>query len=112
MYLTEEAISSSLKAVRDFSAPGSQLAFTYFTRAALERPSVGNRLLGRLVERLGEPYTFGFDPASLSDFLGARGFTLGEDRSAHSWAQALLPPDLVASLNRAPSRIALAERAG
>jgi O-methyltransferase involved in polyketide biosynthesis len=77
--------------VRAWSGPGSQLAFTYFTRDAIKRPSPTARVLRAVVARIGEPFRFGWDPAEMPEWIGARGFELVFDRSADESADLLLP---------------------
>jgi len=42
----------------------------------------GTRALAATLDRAGEPWTFGLDPAELSGYLAARGLTLVEDLGA------------------------------
>jgi methyltransferase (TIGR00027 family) len=110
MYLTPEAIDASVAAVRALSAEGSELAFTYFDRAGLERPTVGARVVAGIVARFGEPYRFGWHPPSLPGWLGARGFALAVDRGMDAWAATLLPERWARQLPRPLNHVALARR--
>ncbi len=110
MYLTEPAIEATVAAIGAWSAPGSELALTYFPRARLERPAGRARLMSRLVASVGEPFRFGWDPATLGGWLGGRGFGLDDDRSMREHAAALLPARWASVVSPADSRIALAIR--
>ena len=82
MYLTREAVFSTLAAVSRAAAPGSELVFDYIDVAGFDS---GNPLLRLTMERtraLGEPIIFGFDRAALRDELSAAGLALIEDLGA------------------------------
>lgn len=79
MYLTEGAIDASLRAIHAFSAPGSQLAMTYFSKDRLAKPSLATRALQTLVRGAGEPWRWGWDAGALPGFLAERDFTLARD---------------------------------
>jgi methyltransferase (TIGR00027 family) len=76
MYLTPRAIDETLRCVRDYSAAGSKLVFNYTDRARLDHPSFRDRVGARVVSAIGEQFRFGFDPKTLGDYLGERGFVL------------------------------------
>jgi methyltransferase (TIGR00027 family) len=109
MYLTEAAIDASLRAIASWSAAGSELAMTYMTKARLSRPSLAVRAVRAVVQRLGEPFRFGWDPDELPGYLGARGFALHSDESTFDAAHRLLPPDLAAQIVQT-DRVAVARR--
>jgi methyltransferase (TIGR00027 family) len=111
MYLTEPAIDESVAMLRSLLAPGSTLAFTYFTRARLENPSVKTRILRRVVARGGEPWRFGWDPSELGPWLRERGFTLEQDDETATFGRAYLPAELANRLVVDQRRIAVARRA-
>ena len=77
-YLSADAVDRTLAAIRAVAAPGSWLLFTYVHRGALEGTTTfpEARRWVRSVARVGEPWTFGLDPAQLDGFLHARGFAL------------------------------------
>ncbi|HNS54771.1 MAG TPA: SAM-dependent methyltransferase [Syntrophales bacterium] len=81
MYLTEEAIRTTLRTLRGVSAAGSRLVFDYMDRAAFdpENRSPARARLFEIVRRVGEPMIFGFDPATLEAELAGLGFRLLED---------------------------------
>src|SRR5262249_55066957 len=65
-------------------APGSVVVFTYVHRRVLTEPAAfdGGPALVARVARLGEPWTFGFEPAELGPYLAARRLDLVEDLGA------------------------------
>ena len=90
MYLSDAAIDASLRAMRAYSAPGSQLALTYFAKQRLRRRSVQ----AAVVARFGEPWQFGWDTAALGPYLAERGFQLVADVALADAARELLPARL------------------
>jgi O-methyltransferase involved in polyketide biosynthesis len=58
------------------------------------------------VRRGGEPYTFGFDPAELPQYLAARRLTLAEDVGASAYRERYLGP-----LGRGHERLSEFQRA-
>jgi methyltransferase (TIGR00027 family) len=90
-YLTAEAADATFRAVAG-SAPGGRLIFTYVHRGAIDG-SVDFHAAGRLRETVadvGEPWTFGLDPAELPDYLAERGLTLISDEGADDYRRRLL----------------------
>jgi methyltransferase (TIGR00027 family) len=110
MYLTEGAIDASLQAIATWSAPGSELAMTYFAKSRLTNPSLATRALRALVQRVGEPFKFGWAPEELPAYLEARGFELVRDVATTEAARALLPPALAAQVSQADSHVAQVRR--
>jgi methyltransferase (TIGR00027 family) len=108
MYLTDAAIDASLRAIAAWSAPGSQLALTYMTRTRLNR-SLAVRAVRAVVDRLGEPFRFGWEPEDLPGYLAARGFALASDVGTAEAARRLLPPDYAAQIVQT-DRVAIARR--
>ncbi len=121
MYLSEPAIDASLRAIAEWSLPEhSVLAFTYFAKERLERPSLVTRAIRSVVSQVGEPWRFGWDPEELPGYLAGRGFELADDLAISDAARELLPPDLAAhvydpdrrlALSRSSEAIAVARRA-
>ncbi|HEX5059497.1 MAG TPA: SAM-dependent methyltransferase, partial [Kofleriaceae bacterium] len=108
MYLTEPAIDSSLRAIRAFGGPGSQLALTYFAKSRIEKPSLITRAMAAVVATFGEPWKFGWTPEELPDYLADRGFSLMRDVAMSEAARELLPPDLAAHVANPDRRFAVA----
>ena len=109
MYLTEAAIDASLRAIASWSAAGSLLAMTYMTRSRLTR-GLAIRAVRAVVERLGEPFRFGWEPDELPGYLAARGFALTSDVSTADAGHQLLPRELAAQIVQT-DRVAIARRA-
>jgi methyltransferase (TIGR00027 family) len=82
-YLADAAIDSAFRWFAT-AAPGSVVIFTYVDRRVLREPEAfhGARRLLRRFRRIGEPWTFGFDPAELGAYLATRGLGLVEDVGA------------------------------
>jgi methyltransferase (TIGR00027 family) len=82
-YLTVAAVDATVRDVATF-AGGSHLVFTYVHRGFLDGSVAfeGAEHLGEMLNRAGEPWTFGFDPAELPAYLAARGITLIDDVGA------------------------------
>ena len=108
MYLTEPAIDSSLRAIREWSAPGSELAMTYFAKSRLATPSLATRVIQAVVSTVGEPWRWGWVPEELPAYLSERGLELIEDIGLNDAAQLLLPPELSTSVIDPGRRVALA----
>lgn len=90
MYLSRDALDGSARAIRAYSAPGSDLVFNYFDAARLRsRARMGGEQL--IVSWVGEPFRSGFEPTELGAWLRARGFELVRDRSYAELARELLP---------------------
>ena len=83
-YLTADAVDTTLRSIAAVAAPGSRLLFTYVHRGLLDGSIAftGTRRLRRTLRRVGEPWTFGLDPAEIPDFLASRGFDLLGDWGA------------------------------
>jgi|SRR6218665_55925 len=80
MYLTEEAISSTLGFISR-AAPGSSVLFDYIYRGMLDGSAryYGAQESIRSAKRLGEPYIFGLDERTAREFLLAKGFDIVSD---------------------------------
>jgi methyltransferase (TIGR00027 family) len=104
-FLSEAAIAASVAAVRVWSSPGSQLAFTYIERRA-QTP-----FQQALVALVGEPWRFGWHPDELPAWMAAHGMKLLSDESDAELAARLLPPSLAARLRLPGRHVALAEPA-
>jgi methyltransferase (TIGR00027 family) len=79
-YLSETAVDATLRLVATM-APGTTIVFTYVHLAAIDGSGdfKGMRRLRRRLRRMGEPWTFGFNPSELPAYLEARGLHLIQD---------------------------------
>jgi methyltransferase (TIGR00027 family) len=109
MYLTEPAIESTVAAVRAWSAPGSQLCFSYFERSSLEEPHPFTRMVAAAVRVWGEPFRFGWDPVTLPSWLAGHGFRLALDEDLLAAARRLLPPRYSGLIRVGGRHVAVAE---
>ena len=93
-YLSAADVDTLLGYVARNGVAGSELVFTYIHRAVLEgsAPFAGAGKTLATVQRSGEPYTFGFDPAELPDYLAARDLELIEDVGAATYRRRYLAP--------------------
>jgi methyltransferase (TIGR00027 family) len=90
-YLSEPAVDATLRRLASLTATGSSLIFTYVDRRVLDGSlDAGN--WPEAVRRAGEPWTFGFDPATLSGYLAGRGLRLALDMSTREAAVRYLEP--------------------
>jgi len=82
-YLTDSAIDAGFRWFAT-ARPGSVVIFTYVDRKVLTEPETFYGAPGHLrrFQRIGEPWTFGFDPAELGAYLAVRGLHLVEDVGA------------------------------
>jgi methyltransferase (TIGR00027 family) len=85
-YLTEEAVDAVLRYAGN-CAPGSRIAFTYVHQGVLDGsvPFFGAERIRRDVAALGEPWTFGFDPLALTDYLEERNLKLDYNAGAQQY---------------------------
>ena len=90
MYLTEGAIDASLRAIRAWSGPGSQLAMTYFERTRIAHPSPILKLMRATVKSVGEPFIWGWQAEEVAPYLAPRGWRVIENRSLDDAAFDLL----------------------
>jgi methyltransferase (TIGR00027 family) len=79
-YLSEDAVDATLRYLGR-TQPGNRIVFTYVHKQILEELKDPNRQsdLSRALSRAGEPWTFGFYPKELPDYLSDRGLKLVED---------------------------------
>jgi len=85
-YLSATVVDAVIRGLAQH-APHGRLVFTYVDRSVLQgslRFPDGPALLRRM-ERLGEPWTFGFYPAELSRYLHTRGLRLICDMDAREY---------------------------
>ena len=110
MYLSESAIEASVATVASYSAPGSRLAMTYFSRDHIESKSMISRAAHALVARYGEPWRWGWNPGELPTWLRDRGFAIERDFSMAEAARDLLPPNAARLVGDPDRRLALLAR--
>jgi methyltransferase (TIGR00027 family) len=82
-YLTEPAVDANLVVLARLLAPQSRLILTYVHKGALDGSMAfrGSSRWKSWVQRSGEPFIFGFDPATLAQTLEPYGFLLQNDVS-------------------------------
>nr|WP_240746945.1 SAM-dependent methyltransferase [Cryptosporangium phraense] len=85
-YLTEAAVDSTVRVVVSLVPLGSEVIFTYVDRAVLSGDPDDVETWRGAVSAVGEPWTFGFDPAELPSYLSARGLRLLDDLSTRDAA--------------------------
>ena len=93
-YLSAADVDTLFRYVAGCVPAGSQMVFTYIHRTVLDGTATfeGAEKTLATVQRSGEPYTFGFDPAELSEYLEARGLVLLEDIGASGYRERYLDP--------------------
>ena len=82
-YLTADAVAATFGTIASVVASGSPVVFTYIDRRMLDGTLSfdGASESAEHVRRVGEPYTFGFDPTELSEYLALSGFEMLRDTS-------------------------------
>ena len=108
-YLDADAINHTFTFLDEVLAAGSPVVFTYVHAGILDGSVAfqGGATTLRAVSNVGEPMTFGFDPARVPDYLTERGFTLEWDLAVsdlgerHYWPH---PPLLPAYYHVAKAR--------
>jgi methyltransferase (TIGR00027 family) len=82
-YLSEPAVNANLTLLSRLLVPDSRLILTYVHKGALDGSVVfrSSRRWTSWVKRSGEPFIFGFDPATLANTLSQFGFELESDQS-------------------------------
>jgi methyltransferase (TIGR00027 family) len=82
-YLDERAVDTTLRFIGG-SMPGSRIAFTYVHRGLLDGTEAFwvSPNVARLLQRAGEPWTFGLYPSELPAYLRGRGLELRQDLGA------------------------------
>jgi len=83
-------------------------ARSYMTRARLSR-GLAIRAVRAVVDRLGEPFRFGWEPDELPAYLAARGFALASDVSTADAGRALLPREYAGQIMQT-DHVAVARR--
>ena len=77
-YLDAESVDETFRFLADAVASGSPVLFTYVHRGMLDGSArfEGAATTLKAVQRSGEPFSFGFDPAKLTSYLAERGFEI------------------------------------
>jgi methyltransferase (TIGR00027 family) len=93
-YLSQEAVDTIFRYVVQNAQVGSRIVFTYVHRGLLDGSVnfAGGADTLSTVRRVGEPYTFGFDPAALPQHLSALGLDVIEDVGASQYRERFLQP--------------------
>jgi methyltransferase (TIGR00027 family) len=92
-YLSEEAVDSVLRYIGGCSS-GSRIVFTYVHRGVLDGSVYfegGVRILQDVAD-IGEPWTFGLDPATLPEFLSKRNLQIDYDAGAAQYRSEIYGP--------------------
>lgn len=85
MYLTQDAIDTTLSVIARRSARPSRLVVNYLTRALMVR------IVGLLVRRVGEPFRSFSTPDAMRALLASHGFAVARDENIVAIAHALSP---------------------
>ena len=105
VYLTREAISSTLATVSALSAPGSRIALTYTPTRMIRGVAVP--LAQRALNLMGEPLRSPLAPDEMNGILRAAELSRVSDESSVEWAQRYWPG---MGSSRAVERLAIAEK--
>jgi O-methyltransferase involved in polyketide biosynthesis len=78
MYLSAQAVDSTLNFIRCRAVPGSRAAFDYIYASVLRRENryYGKQELFETVSKTGEGWTFGLEDGAIESFLAERGFEI------------------------------------
>ena len=77
-YLTNAAVDSTMKSIRENSPPESLLAFSYIYKSVVDgtREYYGTKKIVKMVARSGEPYRYGIPEGEVETFLSDRSYRL------------------------------------
>ena len=78
MYLTPDAVDSTLAFIRASAAEGSKVVFDYVYASVLRRENrfYGEQEIYKRVSKAGEAWTFGIEEGDVERYLSERGFTV------------------------------------
>ena len=82
MYVVEPGNAATFDFIRANSAPGSVVVYDYMLKEVIQGKTKGHYAAAYLsysVERVGEPYIFGWTPAEAAAWAKKRGFSVVED---------------------------------
>jgi methyltransferase (TIGR00027 family) len=83
-YLTAQAMTRALCQIHTLGGAGMRFVFDYMLKEVVKGASRNRDALSkaRIAARLGEPWLFGLDPATVADYLAAFNFKLLKDYDA------------------------------
>jgi methyltransferase (TIGR00027 family) len=93
-YILPEAVENTLSFIREVTATGSKVVFTFIRRDIIDgtTPSEDERRITAMVRRFGAEWIFGIDPKELNTYLEERGFTLIEQIGTQGYRERYLNP--------------------
>lgn len=80
-YLTAQAMTRALSQIHTLGGAGMRFIFDYMLKEVVDGASQNREALrkARIAAKLGEPWLFGLDPATVGDYLAAFNFKLLKD---------------------------------
>src|SRR5882672_279795 len=83
-YLTAQAMTRALSQIHTLGGAGMRFIFDYMLKEVVDGASRNRDALSkaRIAAKLGEPWLFGLDPATVGDYLAAFNFKLLKDYDA------------------------------
>jgi methyltransferase (TIGR00027 family) len=83
-YLTAQAMTRALCQIHTLGGAGMRFVFDYMLKEVVKGASRNRNALSkaRIAAKLGEPWLFGLDPATIGDYLAAFNFKLLNDYDA------------------------------
>lgn len=95
MYLTSEAVDSTLAFIRDSGTEGSMVVFDYVYASVLRRENMyyGEKEIFERVSKAGEGWTFGIGEGEIEDFMSERGFRVNGHYTPSDLEKAYLQAD-------------------
>ena len=83
-YLTAQAMTRALCQIHTLGGAGMRFLFDYMLKEVVKGVSRNRNAISkaRIAARLGEPWLFGLDPATVGDYLAAFNFKLLKDYDA------------------------------
>jgi len=95
MYLTSDAVDSTLAFIRDSGAEGSMVVFDYIYASVLRQENryYGEKEIFERVSKAGEGWTFGIEEGEIEGFLSERGFRVISHQTPADLEKAYLTAD-------------------
>jgi methyltransferase (TIGR00027 family) len=95
MYLTPDAVDSTLDFICNSATEGSVVAFDYIYASVLRRENkfYGEKAIFETVSRAGEGWTFGIEDGAIERFLSERGFKMISHHTPSELEKAYLTAD-------------------